>query len=62
MKKGTGKFATTTGGLRRKVVYLPPEIEEALRDLAHEERLSESELVRQALQEFLLDRQRKGNR
>lgn len=60
MKKGTGKHATTGGGLRRKVVYLPPEIEEALRDLAHEERISESEVLRQALQEYLLDRQRKG--
>lgn len=58
MKKGTGKFATTSGGLRRKVVYLPPEIESALRDLAHDERLSESEIVRQALQEYLLDRRR----
>lgn len=62
MKKGTGKFATTSGGLRRKVVYLPPETETALRDLAHEARISESEIVRQALQEYLLDRQRKGKR
>jgi Arc/MetJ-type ribon-helix-helix transcriptional regulator len=45
----------TPGGLVRTVLYLPEELKEALRDLAHRERRSESDVLRQALRE-LLDR------
>ena len=48
-----GKYATTAGGLRRKVVYLPPEVEEQLRAAAYRLERTESDLLRQAIQEFL---------
>lgn len=44
---------TTSGGLVRKVVYLPPEVEEELRDLAHGLRRTESDLIREAVAEHL---------
>jgi predicted DNA-binding protein len=48
-----GKHFTTAGGLVRKVVYLPPNLEDELRDLAHELRRTESDLIREAVAEHL---------
>jgi predicted DNA-binding protein len=48
-----GKYATTSGGLRRKVVYLPPEAEAELREAAHRLERTESDLLREALREYL---------
>ncbi|HSL84718.1 MAG TPA: CopG family transcriptional regulator [Thermoanaerobaculia bacterium] len=43
----------TPGGLIRLIVYLTPELEEELRDLAHERRRSKSEMIREAVAEHL---------
>lgn len=54
-----GKYAKTPGGLRRKPVYLEAEVEAELRDVAHRLERSESDLIRQAVREFL-ERLREG--
>jgi hypothetical protein len=46
----------TEKGLVRTVFYQPPEDRDAMAELAHQRRDSESELYRQAVREFL-DRQ-----
>lgn len=48
-----GKYATTPGGLVRKVAYLPPDVAEELRETAHQLRLRESELIREAVKKHL---------
>ncbi len=48
-----GHTTTTPGGLVRKGFIITPEQAEELRERAHRERRSESELVREALQDFL---------
>lgn len=52
-KRRSGKYSTTPGGLRRKVVYLPPEVEEELRDTAHRLERTESDLIREAVKAYL---------
>ena len=44
---------TTSGGLVRTVLYLPEAMKEELRDLAHRERRSESDVLREALRAYL---------
>jgi hypothetical protein len=44
-----GKHFTTSGGLVRKVAYLPAELEAELRDLAHRLQRTESDLIREAV-------------
>lgn len=43
----------TTGGLIRRNTYLPPELAERLRDLAERLYRSESDLIRDAIREYL---------
>lgn len=43
----------TPGGLVRLIVYLPPELEHELRDVAHDQRRSKSDLIREAVAEHL---------
>lgn len=62
MKTTKSLYGTTSGGLLRKRVYLPPEMEAELRELAYRERRSESDILREALQEYLLNRGREGLR
>lgn len=44
-----GRHSRTAGGLVRKVLYLSEEMSEELRELAHRERRSESDVLREAL-------------
>jgi predicted transcriptional regulator len=53
MPRRRGKYFTTRGGLVRKSVYLPPELEKELREAAHRLERSESEMLREALREYL---------
>ena len=46
-------------GMVRTVFYLPPEDRDAMADLAHDRRESESEVYRQAVREFLDRRTRR---
>ena len=39
--------------VKKIVAYVPPEIYEAIRDMAHEQRISQSAVVRRALDEYL---------
>lgn len=48
-----GRTTTTSGGLIRKGFLVTREQAEELRERAHRERTSESELVRDALEDFL---------
>lgn len=48
-----GRYMTTPSGLIRKNVYLPPDVEEELREAAHRRRRSESDLIRQGVVELL---------
>lgn len=48
-----GETTTTPGGLRRKVLLLTEELAEELRERAHQERRSESEIAREALSAWL---------
>ncbi len=43
----------TPGGLIQRVVYLPPELAEHLRDFAARRYRAESDLVREAIREYL---------
>ncbi len=43
----------TTGGLIRRNTYLPPELAERLRDLAERLYRAESDLIREAISEYL---------
>lgn len=45
--------AKTPGGLVRRVVYLPPELAEQLRDLSQRLYRPESDLIREAVRELL---------
>jgi len=47
-----GKTTRTPGGLVRKSVLLTEEISEELRERAHSERRSESDIVREALEDY----------
>jgi hypothetical protein len=55
-----GKTTRTPGGLVRKSVLLTEEISEELRERAHLERRSESEIVREALEEYFDRRPESG--
>ncbi len=48
-----GKGMETPGGLVRLIVYLPPDLEGELRDVAHDQRRSKSDLIREAVREHL---------
>lgn len=52
-KRRKGKHFETAGGLRRKTVYLPAELEERLRKAAFDSGRAESELLREALERYL---------
>lgn len=54
-----GETTKIAGGLQRTVVYLPPEVEEELRDTAHWLECTESDLIREAVKAYLV-RLRKG--
>jgi len=43
----------TSGGLVRRTVYLPPEFAERLRDLSERLYRAESDLIREAIREYL---------
>lgn len=43
----------TPGGLIRRVVYLPPELAEQLQDLAERRYRAESDLIREAVREYI---------
>lgn len=43
----------TPGGLIRRVVYLPPELAQELQDLAERRFRAESDLIREAVREFV---------
>lgn len=43
----------TPGGLIRRVVYLPPELAEQLQDLAERRYRAESDLIREAVREYV---------
>jgi metal-responsive CopG/Arc/MetJ family transcriptional regulator len=43
----------TSGGLIRRVVYLPPELAEQLQDLARRRYRAESDLIREAVREYV---------
>ena len=43
----------TPGGLIRRVVYLPPELAEQLREFAERRYRPESDLIREAIREYL---------
>lgn len=43
----------TPGGLIRLIAYLTPEQEEELRNMAHERRRAKSDLIREAVAEYL---------
>lgn len=43
----------TPGGLIRRVVYLPPELAELLQDLSARRYRAESDLIREAVREYL---------
>jgi hypothetical protein len=47
-----GRTTVTPGGLVKKTLYLPSELEEALRAIAFHRRVSLSALVRRALESF----------
>lgn len=47
----------TPGGLIRRVAYLPPELAEQLQDLARRRYRAESDLIREAVREYV-DRQK----
>jgi len=53
MARRGGKYFKTRGGLIRKVVYLPPEVETELRETAFRLERSESEILRTAVVEYL---------
>jgi hypothetical protein len=55
-----GKTTRTPGGLVRKSVLLTEEISEELRERAHLERRSESEIVREALEDYFERRPESG--
>ena len=59
-ERGKGKYARTAGGLVRTVLYLPEELKEELRELAHQERRSESDVLREALADHLRRRREGG--
>jgi hypothetical protein len=48
-----GRYMTTRGGLVRTVLYLPESLKEELREFAHQERRSESDVLREALREYM---------
>jgi hypothetical protein len=56
-----GKTTTTTGGLVHKKVLIREDQSEALRAASFEERRSESEIIREALDDYLERRQGTGS-
>jgi metal-responsive CopG/Arc/MetJ family transcriptional regulator len=56
-----GETTKTPGGLQRVAVLLTEEQYEALRRLAYERQASQSEIVREALDDYL-DRERRGQK
>jgi hypothetical protein len=52
-KRTKGKYHSTPGGLIRKVAYLEPEAAAELRELAHRIERPESDLIREAVRDFL---------
>lgn len=56
-----GKTTTTTGGLVHKKVLVREDQSEALRQASFEERRSESEIIRKALDDYLERRQDTGS-
>lgn len=52
-----GKTTRTPGGLVRKSILLTEELSEELRERAHQERRSESEIVREVLAAFFWPRE-----
>lgn len=47
-----GRTTVTPGGLVKKTLYLPSELEEALREVAFHKRVSLSALVREVLEKY----------
>ena len=47
-----GRTTVTPGGLVKKTLYLPSELEEALREIAFHKRISLSALVRDVLEKY----------
>ena len=56
-----GKTTTTTGGLVHKKVLVREDQSEALRRASFEERRSESEIIREALDDYLERRHNTGS-
>lgn len=52
-KKISDVKSKTPGGLIRRVVYLPPELAEQLQDLAERRYRAESDLIREAVREYV---------